>query len=86
MLAIAYRQQIKDSKSTDSDNLAIQAVMVINPSYQPWATCIWKPSTEVECGLFALQAACGALVIGYYLGFKHGQLTRKPDHYCDTHN
>ena len=37
---------------------------------QPWAHSIWKPpSGEIESLLFALQAAFGSLIIGYFLGY-----------------
>ncbi|HAO33900.1 MAG TPA: energy-coupling factor ABC transporter substrate-binding protein, partial [Candidatus Competibacteraceae bacterium] len=32
---------------------------------------------EIASGLFALQAALGAGVLGYYLGFKRGQARRR---------
>ncbi|HSO25818.1 MAG TPA: energy-coupling factor ABC transporter substrate-binding protein, partial [Methanobacteriaceae archaeon] len=42
--------------------------------YQPWFNSIWEPpSGEIESLLFALQAAIGAIVIGYVLGYYHGQ-------------
>jgi len=38
--------------------------------YQPWFEPIWEPpSGEIETLLFALQAAIGALIIGYFLGY-----------------
>ena len=42
--------------------------------YQPWFSSIWEPpSGEIESLLFALQAAIGAIIIGYVLGYYHGQ-------------
>ncbi|MDV2481504.1 energy-coupling factor ABC transporter substrate-binding protein [Methanoculleus sp. Wushi-C6] len=41
--------------------------------YEPWAEPFWEPpSGEVESLLFALQAAIGAVVIGYVLGYWQG--------------
>jgi cobalt/nickel transport protein len=42
-------------------------------SYQPWAHSVWEPpSGEIESLLFALQAAFGAIIIGYFLGYYRG--------------
>jgi cobalt/nickel transport protein len=42
-------------------------------TYQPWAQSVWTPpSGEIESLLFALQAAFGALIIGYFLGYYRG--------------
>jgi cobalt/nickel transport protein len=39
-------------------------------SYHPWFSSIWTPpSAEIESLLFALQAAFGSLIIGYFLGY-----------------
>ncbi len=56
-----------------SDGQAMAAVATIQPDYQPWFGLIWEPPAEIASGLFALQAALGAGVLGYYLGFKRGQ-------------
>jgi cobalt/nickel transport protein len=42
-------------------------------SYHPWFHSIWEPpSAEIESLLFALQAAFGAIIIGYFLGYYRG--------------
>ena len=42
-------------------------------SYHPWAHSRWEPpSGEIESLLFALQAAFGAIIIGYFLGYYRG--------------
>ena len=51
---------------------------VINESqggkYEPWASSVWEPpSGEIESLLFALQAAIGAIIVGYFLGYWRGQ-------------
>jgi cobalt/nickel transport protein len=39
-------------------------------TYEPIAEPIWEPpSGEIESLLFGLQAAIGAVVIGYFLGY-----------------
>ncbi|HMK54604.1 MAG TPA: energy-coupling factor ABC transporter substrate-binding protein [Methanobacteriaceae archaeon] len=38
--------------------------------YHPWFKPIWEPpSGEIESLLFALQAAIGAFILGYFLGY-----------------
>lgn len=45
---------------------------------QSWFPGIGGPrSTEIEAGLFALQAAIGAGVLGYVLGFLRGRATKR---------
>lgn len=39
-------------------------------TYQPWFQSIYTPpSGEIESLLFALQAAIGSIIIGYFLGY-----------------
>jgi cobalt/nickel transport protein len=46
--------------------------------YQPWFSSIWEPpSGEIESLLFALQAAIGAIIIGYVLGYYNGQANER---------
>lgn len=53
----------------DQGSEAIEAT-----GYQPWFSSIWEPpSGEIESLLFALQAAIGAIIIGYVLGYYSGQ-------------
>lgn len=41
--------------------------------YEPWIEPIWSPpSGEVEVLFFSLQAAIGALIIGYFVGYYNG--------------
>lgn len=56
-----------------SDGRAMETVAAIQPDYRPWFDFVWKPPAEIASGLFALQAALGAGVLGYYLGFRRGQ-------------
>ncbi len=45
-----------------------------NPDYDnEWFTSPWEPpSGEIESLLFSLQAAIGAIIIGYIFGYWHG--------------
>jgi len=54
-----------------ADGAAEGIIAAINPDYQPWFNNIWEPpSGEIESLLFALQAALGAGILGYYIGSK----------------
>lgn len=45
--------------------------------YEPWFSSIWEPpSGEIASLLFAVQAAIGAIIIGYFFGYWRGQLKR----------
>lgn len=46
--------------------------------YEPWFSPIWEPpSGEIESLLFVLQAAIGALIIGYFVGYERGKQYKK---------
>jgi cobalt/nickel transport protein len=46
--------------------------------YKPWFTPVWAPpSAEIASLLFALQAALGAGLLGYYFGRRQGQAERR---------
>lgn len=52
-----------------ADERAQRAIGHIAPGYQPWFTPLFEPpSGEIASLLFALQAASGAGVIGFWLG------------------
>jgi len=52
-----------------ADGQAQQVIGDIAPNYQPWFTPLLEPaSSEIASLLFALQAAIGAGVIGFWLG------------------
>lgn len=49
------------------------AELIEESGYEPWIGPIWEPpSGEIESLLFALQAAIGALIIGYCFGYWKG--------------
>lgn len=61
-----------------TDSSATEQIEKANPDYEPWFTPVFEPSSgEVESGLFALQAALGAGVLGFALGALW-QRSRKP--------
>lgn len=57
-----------------TDSAAESIVAEQDPTYQPWFDPIaGELPGEVESGLFALQAALGAGVLGYVLGVYRGR-------------
>ncbi len=61
-----------------ADAQAQAAISRANPGYEPWFSPLWEPpSGEIESLLFALQAALGAGLLGYYLGLRRGQSERR---------
>jgi len=52
-----------------SDARGQQAIGELAPDYRPWfESFLTPPGKEIESLLFALQAALGAGIIGYWLG------------------
>jgi len=52
-----------------ADERAQQAIGTVAPHYEPWFEPLFEPASgEIASLLFALQAALGAGVIGYWLG------------------
>ena len=51
---------------------------VSETGYEPWFESFWEPpSGEIESLLFALQAAIGAIIIGYFFGYWKGQQNKE---------
>ncbi|NTU93014.1 MAG: energy-coupling factor ABC transporter substrate-binding protein [Chlorobiaceae bacterium] len=73
-LAVVPLMTLKHAEFGGSDDQAEQAITQLHPEYKPWFTPFWEPpGGEVESLLFALQAAIGAGVLGYGLGFLRGK-------------
>ena len=51
-----------------SDDAGSRAVVAQQPRYVRWVMPLWTPPPETESMLFALQAALGAGLIGYFIG------------------
>lgn len=57
-----------------TDDQALTVIAQMSPGYKPWFHALWSPpSAEVETLLFSLQAAGGAGLVGYALGFARGR-------------
>lgn len=69
---------VRDGEFAGADGEAQKVISEINNEYKPWFSSFFKPASgEVESFLFALQAAIGAGVVGYGLGYLRG--SRKKD-------
>ncbi|MED0678660.1 energy-coupling factor ABC transporter substrate-binding protein [Aneurinibacillus thermoaerophilus] len=69
---------IKDSDFGGADGAAEQAVTEMAPEYKPWFKPLFEPpGSETESLLFALQAAFGAGIIGYGIGYYKGRATKR---------
>lgn len=74
LLAIIPLFMINDSEFGGADGQAEEAIIEIAPDYEPWFRSFWEPpGGETESLLFALQAAIGALIIGYIFGFSRAR-------------
>ncbi|MGY1746143.1 energy-coupling factor ABC transporter substrate-binding protein [Blastococcus sp. SYSU D00695] len=64
-----------DGGSSEYAGADSQATEVIEETgYTPWFDSLFSPgSSEVESGLFALQAALGGAVLGYVVGRLRGR-------------
>ena len=63
-----------EGKFSGTDDQAGKVITQIQPGYKPWFRSIWTPpSNEAASLLFALQAALGAGVLGYYFGLMRGR-------------
>jgi cobalt/nickel transport protein len=67
---------VPDAAYEGADGAAEEAIS--DTGYEPWFTSIWEPpSGEIESLLFALQAAIGAMIIGYFVGYERGKRVKK---------
>lgn len=63
-----------EERFVGTDSAATSQIEQDNPGYEPWFSSIYAPtSSEIESGLFALQAALGGIVLGYCIGALHSR-------------
>lgn len=68
---LVYQQ---DAEFGGADDQVQNVIGAIRPEYSPWMESPWlPPSGEIESLLFSAQAAIGAGVIGYILGYLKGK-------------
>lgn len=69
-MILGTRHSSGDGESfVGSDSAATSHIEESHPGYVPWFQPLFEPSSgEVESGLFALQAALGAGLLGFVLG------------------
>lgn len=65
---------VKDSEFGGADGKAEEVITELHPQYEPWFEPILQPpGGETEGLLFALQAALGAGILGYGIGWYRGR-------------
>ena len=69
--AFAYVSSSQNHEWCGADGQAEDVISdLTGGTYIPWFQSIYQPpSGEIESLLFALQAAVGSLIIGYFLGY-----------------
>ncbi|XHH09284.1 MAG: energy-coupling factor ABC transporter substrate-binding protein [Candidatus Bathyarchaeia archaeon] len=76
VICVAPLILVPNAEFGGADGGAEQAIS--DTGYEPWFTPIWEPpSGEIESLLFALQAAIGAVIIGYFIGYERGKRVKK---------
>ena len=74
LISIAPLFLLKDAEFGGADGLAEEEITNIRADYEPWFSPLVEPaSSEIESLLFALQAALGAGVIGFGIGYLKGK-------------
>lgn len=70
IIAVFPLMKIKDSEFGGADGAAEDAILEIDPDYQPWAESILEPpGGETESLLFCVQAAVGSGILCFGFGY-----------------
>lgn len=73
-----FTYRVDQASFAGADGQAKEVVATIDAGYTPWISPFWEPpSSEIESLLFGLQAAVGAGLIGYCLGFYRARLAAR---------
>ena len=71
---------VKNSEFGGADGAAEEAILAIDPDYEPWAESILEPpGGETESLLFCLQAALGSGVLCFGVGDLAARKKNKKD-------
>ncbi len=74
-----------DDVFSGADGQAQELIEQMQPDYEPWYQSFWEPpSAEIESMLFALQAAVGAGLVCYCIGYYRGRYLRQKDESTDA--
>ncbi|MDO5726250.1 MAG: energy-coupling factor ABC transporter substrate-binding protein [Tissierellia bacterium] len=74
LMIVVPLYMLKDAEFGGADDAAEDQIGDSNPEYEPWFEPLFEPkSGEIESLLFSAQAAIGAIIIGYYLGYNKGK-------------
>lgn len=85
-LAVLPLFMVKDAEFGGTDDKAVRVITEINTGYKPWFSPLFEPkSQEMESSLFALQAAVGAGVVGYGIGYMRGRKKKEEAADHDLH-
>lgn len=77
LMAVIPLATIHDSEFGGADGAAEDVIADLDPDYEPWAESIIElPGGETESLLFCLQAAIGAVIIGFGFGYYVGKRKR----------
>ena len=69
---------LRNAKFDGADSKASEIILENNMQYRPWNEPLWvPPSKEIETLIFSLQAAIGAGIVCYILGFLHGKYRKE---------
>ena len=69
---------LKNARFDSADSKASEIILQENKQYRPWKEPLWiPPSKEIETLIFSLQAAVGAGIVCYILGFLHGRYRKE---------
>lgn len=67
VVVVSLKVGTKNGEFGGADGEAMDSI----ENYEPWFEPFWEPpSGEIESGIFALQAAIGGVVLGYFIGKK----------------
>jgi len=75
IIALIAYPLIFESKAVSAPSSDDQGpAWILSTGYIPWVHPIWTPpNSDIESGLFAMQACIGGAILGYFCGIFHVQ-------------